>query len=126
MPTPSFREWLAHRPDEALAADRLATLIARSGAAGIQPGLRREMEVQAEMTGRMGMPKPRTRKPAPMEPAPDFSGQSSSLAMRMWHVGVVGLPPSTRLPSASATWSTGSLSLALPCLSTVGGLFDQS
>ncbi len=35
MPTPSFHEWLATRPDEALAADRLATMIAQVGANGI-------------------------------------------------------------------------------------------
>jgi hypothetical protein len=35
MRTLSFHEWLAHRPDEALAADRLATVIAQAGASGI-------------------------------------------------------------------------------------------
>jgi NADH:ubiquinone oxidoreductase subunit 4 (subunit M) len=35
MPIPSFHEWLNDRPDEALAADRLAMLIVQSGAAGI-------------------------------------------------------------------------------------------
>jgi hypothetical protein len=36
MPRPSFHEWLRSRPDEALAADNLAMLIARSPA-GISP-----------------------------------------------------------------------------------------
>jgi hypothetical protein len=31
----SFHEWLEHRPDEAPAAESLATLIAQSGAVGI-------------------------------------------------------------------------------------------
>jgi predicted ArsR family transcriptional regulator len=35
MPTPSFHEWLARRPDEAPAAENVATLIARSGTTGI-------------------------------------------------------------------------------------------
>ena len=32
MPPPSFREWLGNRDREAVAAERLATLVARSGA----------------------------------------------------------------------------------------------
>jgi predicted transcriptional regulator len=35
MPIPSFHEWLATRPDDALAADRLATVIASAGAEGV-------------------------------------------------------------------------------------------
>ena len=35
MQMPSFPEWLEKRPDEAPAADRLATIIASAGAAGI-------------------------------------------------------------------------------------------
>jgi len=35
MRRPSFSEWLEHRPDEAPAAEKLATLIASAGAAGI-------------------------------------------------------------------------------------------
>jgi hypothetical protein len=35
MPTPSFHDWLNNRPDEAPAAEKLATLIAGAGAAGI-------------------------------------------------------------------------------------------
>jgi predicted transcriptional regulator len=35
MPTPSFYEWLRNRPDEAPAADNLATIIASAGAAGV-------------------------------------------------------------------------------------------
>jgi predicted transcriptional regulator len=35
MPTPTIHDWLASRPDEAPAADKLATIIASAGAAGV-------------------------------------------------------------------------------------------
>jgi DNA-binding IclR family transcriptional regulator len=49
MPTPSFHEWLARRPDEAPAAENVATLIARSGTTGIsRDDLARALRVPPE------------------------------------------------------------------------------
>ena len=48
MPIPSFHEWL-RSADEALAADRLAFLIAQSGAAGLsQDDLARALRLPSE------------------------------------------------------------------------------
>ncbi len=45
----SFHEWLKNRPDEAPDAERLALLIAQSGAAGISPdGLRKFVRLRPE------------------------------------------------------------------------------
>jgi predicted ArsR family transcriptional regulator len=49
MPLPSFQEWLKNRPEEAPAAEKLATLIAGAGAAGIsRDGLARALGLPPE------------------------------------------------------------------------------
>ena len=45
MPPPSFREWLGNRDREAVAAERLATLVARSAAGVSRDDLARALRL---------------------------------------------------------------------------------
>jgi hypothetical protein len=48
MPAPSFREWLANRDRDAVAAERLATLVAQSCAGMSRDDLARALQVPPE------------------------------------------------------------------------------